>query len=209
MSVVISTEKIEARDVEFSFDAAHSEFSAWIEEANVFARAKTLEECRRKARAMIRRALAKLELKAHIVNAYHDDFADLSWHQRKNAHANLVRPITIRGIDGRSGEPLFEYEDSGRKTKKSRHSFDGDAGVIVRRLTTGEVKEYRKLRDARDEAEGAFKLWIEEHEIKSVESWVKEKLEASIQDDGGDSEQSTGDPRVDAPASKRKTRRKP
>lgn len=210
--VVVSQEKIETIDVAFQFDADGSEFSAFIEPTQTYVRGKTLNECRNKARATIRRALTKLAIKAHIVNGEPDDWANLPYHRKPSFGRDAERekrnvyPVIIRGISPRNmNEVLLERED-GLKTKTGGHSWDRN-GELVRRLSKAEVDEYNRLFDARWKAHDAFETWINERKIKSPEKFVAEELEKAATAKFG-AEEETGDPRVDAAPKQRRTTRR-
>lgn len=212
MSVAVAKERIDTVEVVFTFDAEYNQFSAYMDVETHYVKGKTLDECRRKARAVIRRRLAKIDIKAHVVDAYPEEYMQTAWHdaRRETMKNNLVRPVVLRGIDGRSNDPLIEYEDSGRKTKKSGYSWrEEGGGIVVRRLSNQDIEEYKRIKAAKDEADDAHKAFLKKHEIKNLTEFLAAEVEkkvAALDAAAGDAD-AVDDPRTGS-KSARSTRRR-
>jgi len=163
--------------------------------------APTLTECRNKVRAAIRRSLIKLEIKAHVVNMFPESEEFKPWYERKKVPKNVVRAIVIRGFDARSYEPLVEFAD-GRRSKVSRRDWRDGHGDVVRQLSEKEVAEYQRLVDAKYKANSEFDQWMENHQIKDLEAYIKAEIEKRLDEQ----KEPTGDPRIDPGVRKRRTK---
>jgi hypothetical protein len=197
----VKKEKIEGHDVVFSVDGD----GVWYASAAVLeypVHAKTIIEARAKVTSKLRRATAKLEIKAHLVNVLPESEGVKEWYNRSDKiKANLLRPITLTGIAQRSNDVMFTFDDSGAKSKKSRHQAHSDpdsVGVVCRRLTVPEQAEYRKLRDEYDYAVSSLDSWIRDHKIADVAAFLEEKITEAV-DRVDVEEPATADPRVQAP----------
>lgn len=215
MSVEVSKEKIEGTELVFNFEVSSNEFTTYIELAEKYAKGKSLDECRRKARAILRAAVIKLAIPAHLVNVSPEEWQQMnSWDRPSRSSkqwakkCNGVYPIILRGLDARNDrDVLIEYED-GTREKVKQYSWDRD-GELVRRLTKAEEDEYRKLHAAKAKADTEFESWMDEHRIKEPEQFVAEAIQKKIDEaNAGDAAaEPTGDPRVDAGTGTGKRRR--
>ena len=199
----VKKEKIESHEVTFSVDDEGTWYaSAALLDDAVWA--KSLQEVRTKVRAKLRRATMKLAIKATIVNVLPDSEREKSWHSRDDAaRANEIRHITLTGISVRGGssygEVMYSFDESGEKAKKKNvhqsHTEPDQVGVVCRRLTKPEEKEYRTLRDAFDNARDALDAWIKDHRIENVTAFLEEQIQQKIDAEPSEEEPETEDPR--------------
>lgn len=197
----VKKEKIESHEVTFYVDDEGTWYAgAAILDRSVFG--KSLIEARTKVRAQLRRATAKLEIKAHLVNMLPESEIEKPWYQRNDKiRANKIRPITITGIATRgSSEVLYTFDDSGAKSKKggAGHSDPEEIGIPCRRLNEAEQAEYRRIRDAHDAAYLELKAWIDAHKIENLKIFVEQKIQEAIDEQPAEPE-ATADPRTDPP----------
>lgn len=206
----VKKEKIESHEVTF----AVNEDGTWFAESAILDNAiagKSLQEVTTKIRATLRRAVMKLAIKATLVNTLPESEVEKDWYNRDDSkRANMIRPITLTGISPRHGEVLYTFDDSGRKTKKKNsHQSNADPdsiGIVCRRLTKAEEKEYRTLRDAFDDSRSALEAWIRNHRIENVTTFMEEQIQSRIDAEPAVEEPET-DPRESAPTRKPGRRR--
>jgi hypothetical protein len=181
----VKDEKIEGHVVEFKVDGEGQWYaSTAILHGEVWG--KTIIEARAKITARLRRATVKLAIKAHLVNVLPESELDKPWHSRNDAaKANMLRPITLLGISQRGGDVMYQFDDSGAKSKRScagsQSRRDPDSiGVVCRRLTPSGEKEYRQLRDSFDAAHYALGAWIDANKIGNVKDFLESEIAAAI-----------------------------
>jgi hypothetical protein len=85
----------------------------------------------------------------------------------------------------------------------SQRTWRGGHGDVVRRLSEKEIAEYQRLVDAKYKANSEFDQWMENHQIKDLEAYIKAEIEKRLDEQ----EEQTGDPRIDPGVRKRAKRR--
>lgn len=153
--------------------------------------AKTLQELTTKVRAAIRRANAKLGIKATIVGIRADPYSR-NWDSRDDPKTwpTGTRDVTIRGWDERRRCILYEADGektAGRNAGGSRSgsgtlsaiglmSYDVE-GMFTRRLSNDEVKRFTELVMARESADRDLIKFLEDVRIANVEEFVEAEVQ--------------------------------
>lgn len=183
--------------------------------------AATLDELRIKIRARVRRQNAKLEMKATLVGLAENGSED-RWHSDRfdpKSWPTKTQNVIIRGLDERRRAVMYDVDGGAAKQRRSTgstHRSGGGllaeiglmsihtAGIFTRRLTAEERDRYTALVTAREQADVDLEIFIRDVQISNVQDFIEAALEAAAK---APEEEPTGDPRVDAPAKRSKTRR--
>jgi len=109
--------------------------------------------------------------------------------------------ITITGVNPKTNEVKFLFED-GEKSAHARFGGGWNDFHYAKPMTDAEIAEWGQLRAARDVASDAFDKFVKQRQFKDVHQQIQSAVESAA--DAIQESEETGDPRLDAPARKRK-----
>lgn len=156
-----------------------------------------------KLRASLRTAKARLKLPITIINVVPKKS---QWgHQSSWGIGIGTRHAIITGLHAQNNDLLIE-DEAGTKERKRGHSWSSD-GLVCRRMTPAQIDEYVALAQAAESTKKALDAFEERYKIENVEKWVAKELAAAVDQIAEPAVEATGDPRIDAPAPKKKAKR--
>ena len=110
-------------------------------------------------------------------------------HEPETCHA-----ITVFGVNDEKHTVRYRYDSGGVETERERHGWDSDF-MFAKPMTPADVKEWHRLRDARDKARSAFEKFKEKWEWKDVYADVLKAQAEAVDDPKEEPETETDDPR--------------
>jgi hypothetical protein len=114
----------------------------------------------------------------------------------------VYRHAVITGVHSRSGNTLVRFEDTGKSDQLSGFSSDG---IMCKRLTPAQVKEFEQLAKAVTLADKAYDTFKLDVQLATGRRGVTELIQVELEKaQAAEPDAPSGDPRVDAPAKRKR-----